>query len=172
MYITLPFTHSLLLEFSLFSFCPLSSISFSGPTPIGTDQTMLDNFYCKEVIDWYDKSAALGLVLPPPTSFFGRLLQSPVALNVGKLTADNAATIAKSHIDRWIGWVVDKEGKGKQIDARARGGMNGRDDKLRQFAFRASVADYSNILGNAAAGKDVGAAATGPIAEAYVGGGS
>lgn len=83
--------------------------------PVGTDQNMLDNFYGKDVIDWYDKSAAKGVVLPPPASFSGRLLQSPVALNVGKLTLDGASSIASEHVDRWLAWIADKEGKGKQV---------------------------------------------------------
>lgn len=49
--------------------------------------------------------------------------------------------------------------------------MNGRDDKIRQFAFLAAVSDYSKLVG-VEGGRILGAAVTGPVAEAYVGGGS
>ena len=141
-----------------------------GSTPIGTDQTVIDNFYGKEVNDWYDKAASNGVLLPPPSSFSGRLLQSPIALNVGKLSLETATATASEHVERWLQWIADKEGKGKQVEARSRGAFNGRDDKLRQYAYRAVVSEMTLLLGSA--GASIGAAANGPIAEAYVGGGS
>jgi len=142
-----------------------------GPTPIGTDQNMIDNFYGQDVTNWYDKSASKGKVLPPPVSFSARLLQSPIALSVSNLSLQDMESIATEHLDRWLSWIADKEGKGKQVESRSRGGMNSRDDKLRQYAYKSSVSYYSKLLGSAVSQR-LGAAATGPISEAYVGGGS
>lgn len=141
-----------------------------GPNAFGSDQSVIENYYGNEVLDWYDSAAAKGKVLAPPASFSGRLLRSPLALSVGGLNEDDAVSIATAHVTRWLGWIADKEGKGKQIDARLRGGMNSRDDKLRQYMFRSNVADLTKTLG--AVGGSLAAAWTGPIAEAYVGGGS
>jgi len=141
-----------------------------GPNAFGSDQNVVDTFFGKEVVDWYDLGASKGTVLAPPLSFAGRLLRSPIALSVGGLSEDSAAAIATEHVTRWLSWLADKEGKGKQVDARLRGGMNGRDDKLRQYAYRSNVADLTKTLG--VAGNSLAAAWTGPLAEAYVGGGS
>lgn len=140
-----------------------------GPTPIGTDNTIVETYYGKEVVAWYDKavSSSGAVVLPPPFSFSARLLRSPVALSVGGLTAKDATNIANEHVTRWINWVA----AATQVEARQRGAMNGRDDKLRQFAFRAALAESSKIVTNSFA-TTLAAASTGPIAEAYVGGGS
>ena len=48
--------------------------------------------------------------------------------------------------------------------------MNSRDDKQRQYAYRAAIDMLTKTLGDG--GKNLAAAYTGPIAEAYVGGGS
>ena len=48
--------------------------------------------------------------------------------------------------------------------------MNSRDDKQRQYAYRAAIDMLTKTLGDG--GKKLAAAYTGPIAEAYVGGGS
>ena len=67
---------------------------------------------------------------------------------------------------RWLAWVAD----GRETEARQRGGINGRDDKLRQFAFRAALHDATDKFGPDEA-LAVAAGMTGPVAEAYVGGG-
>ena len=140
-----------------------------GAVPIGTGD-YVDRFYGPDVISWYDKSADLGEVLAPPKSFSARLLRSPVALSVGKLTMNSVTQITNEIVDKWLGWIADKDGVGAQIDSRQRGAMNSRDDKQRQYAYRAAVDMFTEKLGSG--GNDVAAAFTGPIAEAYVGGGS
>ena len=140
-----------------------------GTVPIGTGD-YVDRFYGPDVISWYDTSAALGEVLAPPKSFSARLLQSPVALSVGKLSMDSATQIADELVDKWLKWITDKEGVGAPIDSRQRGAMNSRDDKQRQYAYRSALDALTGMLGGG--GKDIAAAFTGPIAEAYVGGGS
>ena len=71
----------------------MADLVVRGAVPIGTGD-YVDRFYGPDVISWYDKSAMLGEVLAPPTSFSARLLQSPVALSVGKLSMDSATQIA------------------------------------------------------------------------------
>ena len=137
-----------------------------GPVPIGTDQNMIDKFYNKDVISWYDNIMNSDNIKPlkPSTSFGGRLLRSPIAVAACGLTLDTLTTAATSHVDRWLEW-SDKE---QQNEARQRGAMNARDDKLRVFAYGASISEVAPFGGNA----ELAAAWTGPIAEAYIGGGS
>ena len=98
-----------------------------------------------------------------------RTLSSPAALAIGGLSADDASEVAKNHLDRWLNWCSDSESQ--QLPARSRGAMNARDDKLRQTAYLAErdacVAAYGEDLGNR-----MSAGFVGPLAEAYVGGGS
>jgi hypothetical protein len=70
-------------------------------------------------------------------------------------------------VNRFLSWVE----KAQPIMARTRGSFNLRDDKLRQYYFKGEVAKNMARLGNDL-GVKVGAANTGPTAEAYVGGGS
>jgi hypothetical protein len=75
-------------------------------------------------------------------------------------------------VERWLQWVEGAE----KLEARQRGAVNMRDDKLRQFAFRWAVSQYSGLLeglrDSDGLALRLGAASTGPVAEAYVGGGS
>ena len=57
------------------------------------------------------------------------------------------------------------------IAARLRGGFNARDDKLRQYFYRGKVEEYTALFGEEE-GRTMAAISTGPISEAYVGGGS
>ena len=59
----------------------------------------------------------------------------------------------------------------KPVEARQRGAINTRDDKQRQFYYRSAVAESVAKLGPKM-GQTIGACSTGPVAEAYVGGGS
>ena len=54
---------------------------------------------------------------------------------------------------------------------RQKAGYNSRDDKLRQFAYAGNLNKYNTQFGGDLA-KSMAAAFTGPLAEAYVGGGS
>lgn len=139
-----------------------------GPTPLGSDQTVLDTFYDKNVISWYDKAVSSqgASFLPPHPSFFARLLRSPAELAVAGLDEKTAAAIATEHVERWISFIQEA----KQNEARQRGAINTRDDKQRMFAYRAELYDCIEWVG-ADFGAKLGAARTGPVAEAYVGGG-
>lgn len=75
--------------------------------------------------------------------------------------------LAIRHTDRWLDWVANA----KAVEARQRGAINVRDDKLRQFAFRAHLDAWVGKVGPETARK-LAAGFTGPLAEAYVGGGS
>jgi hypothetical protein len=77
------------------------------------------------------------------------------------------ADAASAHLDQWVGWLLEAQ----QVESRQRGAMNGRDDKLREFAFKAAMSDCIEYVGPDKC-VDLAAAWTGPIAEAYVGGGS
>jgi hypothetical protein len=139
-----------------------------GPVPLGSDQTAVDTYYGKDVISWYDNAVGLSgcMFLPPSTSFAGRLLRSPIELGIAGIDEASVSTIAFSHVDRWLTYVLEA----KQNEARSRGAINTRDDKQRMFAFKAEVVDCTRWVG-VELGQKLGAARTGPVAEAYVGGG-
>lgn len=77
---------------------------------------MIDTFYNKEVISWYDSAMNLpnAKSLPAPSSFSGRLLRSPVSLAVGGLSLDDASAVAEQHVKRWLAFIAD----GKPTEAR------------------------------------------------------
>ena len=139
-----------------------------GPIPLGSDQTTMDMYFGADVVQWYDSAvkASRGSFLPPSASFYGRLLRSPVELAVHGLDEASVAAIATEHVERWISYVLDAQ----QNEARSRGAINTRDDKQRMFAYRAELSDATSWVG-ADFGASLAAARTGPVAEAYVGGG-
>lgn len=141
-----------------------------GPSPIGSDSTYTERYFSSgEVLSWYDSAmqvpgAVQGQISP---SFSGRLLRSPVHLSITGIDMSDASNIASQHVTRWLKWLNEAT----QVESRQRGAINVRDDKLRQYAYRASVTDASALVGNEF-GKTLGASWTGPVSEAYVGGGS
>ena len=139
-----------------------------GPIPLGSDQTAMDMYFGKDVVQWYDRAvkASNSNFLPPLSSFYGRLLRSPVELAVHGLDDASVADIAMEHVERWISFVLEAQ----QNEARSRGAINTRDDKQRMFAYRAELHDATSWVG-ADFGTSLAAARTGPVAEAYVGGG-
>lgn len=137
-----------------------------GSFPLGSDQTYVDTYYGKDSIAIYDSNMALSGVkpLPPSKSFSSRILNSPIYTSITGLTSDSASIIATKHIDLWLQWMETAE----KVDARQRGAINTRDDKLRQYAFRSNLAEVSTFV-NKQFATSLAAAHTGPIAEAYVG---
>lgn len=103
----------------------------------------------------------------PKLSFNHRLLHSPIYFSGNKLPLDLVTSLATEHLDRWLGFMANA----KPLEARQKAGYNTRDDKLRQFAFAAHLNEYSAKFGKET-GRKLAAAFTGPLAEAYVGGGS
>ena len=89
-------------------------------------------------------------------------------LKIGGMSETDACLVAEAHVERWMGYISEA----KPSEARQRGGLNVRDDKLRQFAYRAALADAKAICGGEDAARALAAGLTGPLAEAYVGGGS
>lgn len=141
-----------------------------GATPFGSDPQVLDNYYSKEVIQAWSKAYSLPGACPlaPQEEFSSRILNSPVRMalhNIASIHDVNA--LVHGHVDRFLSWITTAQ----PIMARARGSFNLRDDKLRQFYFKGEVAKNVASLGDKL-GFKVGAANTGPTAEAYVGGGS
>ena len=149
-------------------FCVKADYVPRGPNAFGTDDQYLQTHYGQDVLAWYDNAVTVpgSVLLPPSKSFAARLLRSPVHLAVGDLSFDDAAEIAGKHVTRWLAWVEE----GRESEARQRGALNGRDDKLRQFAFRAALFEAGEWFGSENAATVAGAM-TGPVAEAYVGGG-
>lgn len=153
-----------------------------GATPFGSDSNYVDKYYGNEVLDCYDDAiaAAAGgnrgdnVHLAPPISFSGRLLSSPVrtAVASSSLSTGSVASFATEHVQRWLDWVTTAE----KVEARQRGAINTRDDKLRQYAYRAGLASWNELLdmNNLQSDliRDLAAGSTGPLAEAYIGGGS
>jgi hypothetical protein len=131
---------------------------------------MVDNYYGTEVVQAWSKAYSLPGACPltPQAEFSSRILTSPVHIAVHQITSlQDVNAIVHGHVDRFLSWVNTAQ----PIMARARGSFNLRDDKLRQFYFKGQVTKNIALLGENL-GFKVGAATTGPTAEAYVGGGS
>ncbi|GMI36167.1 hypothetical protein TrCOL_g3776 [Triparma columacea] len=137
-----------------------------GSTPIGSDPQMIEKYYAPAMA-WASAASSQGKPLPPPTSFNSRVVSSPLRVSVGGLSFENVETLANEHVDRWCSYVEDCQ----PIAARLRGGFNARDDKLRQYFYRGKVEEYTALFGEEE-GRTMAAISTGPISEAYVGGGS
>lgn len=139
-----------------------------GPNAFGSDDTYLGTYYGQDVMAWNENAMNIAGAAPlaPSKSFAARLLRSPAMVAIGEVSFDDAQGIADKHVARWLTWIAE----GKESEARQRGALNGRDDKLRMFAFRAAVSENTERFGGEV-GKSVGAGITGPVAEAYVGGG-
>lgn len=139
-----------------------------GSFPLGSDQTFVDTYYGKESIAIYDANYAIPntVPLPPSKSFSSRLLNSPLHTSINGLNIESASAIATKHVDVWMNW-MDTASK---VDARQRGAINTRDDKQRSYFFRSALAEASNFVDKDFA-SSLAAAHTGPLAEAYVGGG-
>mmetsp|Transcript_10914 Transcript_10914/g.10548 ORF Transcript_10914/g.10548 Transcript_10914/m.10548 type:complete len:292 (+) Transcript_10914:152-1027(+) len=140
-----------------------------GPTPIGTDMTYVELYYGKDVNDWYNNIMAMPNTkhMPPSASFSARLLQSPIHLSVSGLSLEEATIISTDHVNRWMNFMKEAP----KVEPRSRGAINGRDDKQRQFYYKAALTDSVSKVGKDF-GKTLGICTTGPIAEAYIGGGS
>ncbi|GKY98226.1 hypothetical protein MPSEU_000780300 [Mayamaea pseudoterrestris] len=138
-----------------------------GPNVMGADPQYLQTYYNENVQAAWKQAHASGQALSPPIEFEHRLLHSPARFAVGGLDASTAERLACDHVNRFLAWIESAP----QIPARSRGSFNMRDDKLRQFYFRAQLQEQVNALGDDL-GRTVAAVNTGPTAEAYVGGGS
>ncbi len=134
-----------------------------GPTPIGSDPQMIEQYYSFSgpVLSGGGKS------LEPASSFSTRLLYSPVRISLKGLSPEDLTVVAENHVDRWVSWV----GGAGQIAARSRGAFNARDDKLRKYFYEGEVERLVAEFGEDT-GRMIAACHTGPISEAYVGGGS
>ena len=142
-----------------------------GATPLGSDPQMMDNYYGPEVVQAWSQAYSLPGARPlaPQEEFPTRILNSPVRIAVGHITSpQDVHAFVHNHIHRFLSWVSTAQ----PIMARARGSFNLRDDKLRQYYFKGEVAKNIARLGDDTMGLKIGAANTGPTAEAYVGGGS
>jgi hypothetical protein len=115
----------------------------------------------------WNKAYAAGQSLAPRPEFEYRMMQSPAFLAVTSLDPSTAEQLVREHVERFLGWVETAQA----IPARLRGSFNMRDDKLRQFFYRAQMQEQIRTLGDGL-GPTVAAVNTGPTAEAYVGGGS
>mmetsp|Transcript_28260 Transcript_28260/g.28546 ORF Transcript_28260/g.28546 Transcript_28260/m.28546 type:complete len:280 (-) Transcript_28260:72-911(-) len=140
-----------------------------GAVPLGSDSTYLDTYYGQEVLQWYDSACSQpgAMHFAPPSSMSGRLLRSPVHLSLAGLSSETVTSLATEHVTRFLTWIKE----GRPVEARQKGALNARDDKLRQFYYRSAVADSVTLVGPDF-GPTLGACSTGPVAEAYVGGGS
>mmetsp|Transcript_21502 Transcript_21502/g.30805 ORF Transcript_21502/g.30805 Transcript_21502/m.30805 type:complete len:297 (+) Transcript_21502:34-924(+) len=147
-----------------------------GPYPIGNDFNYLDSYYSnKHIESYYDEIFRLDGVkhLPPSPSFAARLIQSPIHVSAGGLSLSDLQKFSSLHVHTWLQYMKDAT----PVEARQRGAINTRDDKLRQFAYRATVSEYNSLFSSAGIKNQeycqrLGAASTGPISEPYVGGGS
>jgi hypothetical protein len=139
-----------------------------GATVLGSDPQYLATYYGNDVQASYTQAyASGGYPIPPPASFDTRLLASPVVTAVAGLDATAASDLIRTHVNRFQQWVT----QASPVPARSRGSFNLRDDKLRQFYFRGQMSQQTVSLGPEW-GPVVAAVNTGPVAEAYVGGGS
>ena len=144
-----------------------------GMTPLGSDPQYLEKYYGDDVDGWRNKvcAGAKEFSSPRSSTMAARLVQSlsPARVSVVLDSKEMVEEAATEHVDRFLKWLLQESSS--PIVARLRGSFNSRDDKLRQFYYRGELA--KNI---AELGKDLGTrvavANTGPISEAYVGGGS
>jgi hypothetical protein len=136
-----------------------------GPYPFGSDQKYLDTYYSDFIRGGNQEQANYNPV-PMPESFYARLLISPAVFSATRISEQEAGSIANAHVDKWLAFL----GSAEKVDARSRAGINTRDDKLRQFAFLSKLDKYVPMFGED--GRSLAAAFTGPLAEAYIGGGS
>jgi len=141
-----------------------------GATPFGSDPQMVENYYGPDVIQAWTTAYSLPGVSPltPQAEFSSRILNSPAFIAVHQVTSlPEVNALIQDHVYRFLSWVNTAQ----PIMARARGSFNMRDDKLRQFYFKGEVGKNILRLGENL-GVKVASANTGPVAEAYVGGGS
>jgi len=140
-----------------------------GSTTLDSDPGYVEKYYGPEVIAHWDEANTRSgaFALAPSVEFMERLLYSPARISIGGLSTEDAAAIAERHVNTFLSWLDDAQ----QVPARSRGSFNLRDDKLRQFFYRAEVVKRCKLLGPDL-GMIVAACNTGPTAEAYVGGGS
>lgn len=141
-----------------------------GATPLGSDMQYMQAYYGPDsaAAAWEGAASIEGVfAVPPDMSFDTRMLYSPARIAVAGLSAADAERIATEHVQRFLGWVQSSQ----PIPARSRGSFNMRDDKLRQFFYKGEVKKNCAAFGPDV-GMTVAAVNTGPIAEAYVGGGS
>ncbi|GMI39581.1 hypothetical protein TeGR_g6990 [Tetraparma gracilis] len=106
-------------------------------------------------------------LLPPAGSFSARLLGSPLSLNLSLTSFADLSSLATAHQSRWLSHLSSCAA----IPARSRGAYNTRDDKLRQFYYRGQLDELVGEMGEEL-GRAKAACNTGPVSEAYVGGGS
>lgn len=140
-----------------------------GQVAFGSDSMYCETYFDNpEVSAWYAEAASKGKHMAPSESFSGRLLRSPIYIRVGCLSEGDAAALARAHASRWCQWIKDA----KPSEARQRGGLNVRDDKLRQYAFRANLVYAKSLTDSEKDARALAAGLTGPLAEAYIGGGS
>lgn len=138
-----------------------------GATPIGSDPSQLEKYYGDDRIQWYKSAATLATsFLPPSSSFSKRLIASPINLQIGGLPFSDVERLANEHQD----FFLTATQSAQQIPARLRGSFNLRDDKIRQFFYRGEIEELVAEFGDL--GNVIAASQTGPVAEAYVGGGS
>jgi hypothetical protein len=138
-----------------------------GANVMGSDPQYLQVYYGSDVQAAWRQAHAAGQSMPARPEFDYRMMQSPAYMAVSGLDAATAEQLVQGHIQRFLSWVETAQ----QIPARSRGSFNMRDDKLRQFFYRAQLEEQVAALGDGL-GQTVAAVNTGPTAEAYVGGGS
>merc|ERR1712157_320 len=140
-----------------------------GATPLGSDPQYTEKYYSNSLIQaWTEYYSKPGVIsIPPSPSFYLRILTGPNRIALANLSKQDAEQIINTHIGTFASWL---DGATPTV-ARSRGAFNLRDDKLRQFYFNAMTSIFVQEFGDDL-GKALGASYTGPVAEAYVGGGS
>jgi hypothetical protein len=131
-----------------------------GPNPLGSDPRYIEMYYD----DIFSNERLSFEYLPPPPSFYARLLQSPAYLSIAGLGLGDVEGLATTHVDRWLSWMTEPA----TVDSRQKASYNTRDDKLRQFSYRSKYELYMQHFDSKFA-LQLAAANTGPVAEAYVG---
>jgi hypothetical protein len=142
-----------------------------GGNVLGSDPQYLSMYFENpDVQSAYTQAYFSGASQPllPPPELETRLLFSPSRIAVSGLSSETVTSLARQHVTRFLSWVDQSQ----PIPARSRGAFNLRDDKLRQYYFRGQVQQQIRESNNADLGRMIAASITGPVAEAYVGGGS
>ncbi len=144
-----------------------------GMTPLGSDPQYLGKYFGDDVDQWWNKVCTNAEQFAPPqsSSIASRIIQSlsPARISVLSGSKEMVEEASTQHVDRFLKWIQRESSS--PIAARLRGSFNSRDDKLRQYFYRGELERNVAELGQDV-GARVAAGATGPISEAYVGGGS
>lgn len=141
-----------------------------GSVPFGSDPQYVEKYYSSSVTQAWKSAYSNPDVVPMHSELStleSRILFSPARISVSNLNQEVSIDMINTHVSTFLSFLDTAQ----PIAARLRGSFNLRDDKLRQFYFSGELVKNQHEFGEDL-GRNIAASNTGPLAEAYVGGGS